>query len=524
MKYLSIFHRAIVPLENTNADQEFVHSYRSELDGLRGIAVLAVIFYHAKFPFCKGGYVGVDVFFVLSGYLMISIIAREMSDNTFSILKFYERRVRRILPMLYFTIICCYIYAYMFLVDLEFLKFTKSAFMASIGLSNFFFANTTNGYFDTNIEFLPLIHTWTLGVEEQFYVIIPLIFIIFWRFSHKLVLIVLGCLALASFYLTLTALNGNYKFYMLHTRFWELAIGSLIVFLPKQTPTNIGSSIGFFSIMIPIIVFNESTPDPSVFTLLPTVGTAFIIVFTNSETVAGKIFSHRSIASIGLISYSAYLIHQPLFAFARLLSFKPLNPLVFVILTVITLVLSFITWKLVENPFRDKTLISISQIMFLILGFFIVTRPDSLLALSKRSIIKKIDIGMNFNLNPVKKPEQNYPLNSSNSTETFYNVLPSQYLFDVGFGEFRLCLHSWGALPIDQPFRRCPIGINEQSSPVYILTGDSMGMSFTPVLDKLEFTGLYVGFPGCDCDPFLSADGTDEHVGPNGGLICFIFI
>ncbi len=133
--------------------------YRSELDGLRAIAVLAVIFYHAWFEFCRGGFVGVDVFFALSGYLMTSIIMREIEKGEFTIMKFYERRIRRILPMLYTTIIVCYYPAYKYLVEKEFQSYTNSAFLASIGLSNFLFAYTTKVYFDTLTDSIPLVHT-----------------------------------------------------------------------------------------------------------------------------------------------------------------------------------------------------------------------------------------------------------------------------------------------------------------------------------------------------------------------------
>jgi peptidoglycan/LPS O-acetylase OafA/YrhL len=172
-----------------------VSNYRPELDGLRAIAVLAVVLYHADTTFCPGGFTGVDIFFVLSGYLMTSIITRDSLNNEFSLLKFYERRARRILPMLYLTIIISYFPAYKYLVDREFVNFTKSAFFASIGLSNFFFVSTIKGYFDTSTDLIPLVHTWNQGVEEQFYFIIPLVFLLFMRFGSKFVLFILAVLA-----------------------------------------------------------------------------------------------------------------------------------------------------------------------------------------------------------------------------------------------------------------------------------------------------------------------------------------
>jgi peptidoglycan/LPS O-acetylase OafA/YrhL len=197
-------------------------TYRPELDGLRAIAVLSVLCYHAKFSLFRGGYVGVDVFFVLSGFLMSSIILREMEENKFTLRAFYERRARRILPMLMFTLFVSYVPACIFLVDNNFAFFTKSAFFSSVAVSNIFYSKTTKGYFDTSTDFIPLVHTWTLGVEEQFYVVIPLIFIFIWRFGKYYVCGVVAVLAIGSFYLTFLPLNSIQKFYMLHTRYFSI--------------------------------------------------------------------------------------------------------------------------------------------------------------------------------------------------------------------------------------------------------------------------------------------------------------
>jgi peptidoglycan/LPS O-acetylase OafA/YrhL len=208
--------------------------YRPELDGLRSIAILSVVFYHAGFTLLRGGFVGVDVFFVMSGYLMTTIIKNETESSVFTLKRFYERRARRIPPMLFFTLLVSYIPAQKYMIGKEFLFFSKSAFYSSIGISNILYSSTTRGYFDTTSHLLPLVHTWTLGVEEQFYVIIPLLFIVFWRFRKTAVFGVILTLAFISFYLTFAVMNRIQSFYMLYTRFWELAIGSLIVFLPQQ--------------------------------------------------------------------------------------------------------------------------------------------------------------------------------------------------------------------------------------------------------------------------------------------------
>jgi peptidoglycan/LPS O-acetylase OafA/YrhL len=193
-------------------------TYRPELDGLRAVAVLSVIFYHAGFSLFKGGYVGVDVFFVLSGYLMSSIILKEMESAKFTLQAFYERRARRILPMLLFTIFACYLPAYRYMIPKEFAFFTKSAFYSSIAVSNIFYSTTTKGYFDTSTDYIPLVHTWTLGVEEQFYVIIPLVFLVFWRFGKFYVCGMIVLLTLCSLFTTTLQIDSIRKFYLLYTR------------------------------------------------------------------------------------------------------------------------------------------------------------------------------------------------------------------------------------------------------------------------------------------------------------------
>jgi peptidoglycan/LPS O-acetylase OafA/YrhL len=297
--------------ETENNQHHRTLSYRPELDGLRAVAVLSVLFYHAGFGLFRGGFVGVDIFFVLSGYLMTSIILKETELNAFTLKRFYERRALRILPMLTPILVVSYFPAFNLMVEKELFFFTKSAFFSSISIANIFYSSTTKGYFDTSTDFIPLVHTWTLGVEEQFYVIIPLVFMLFWRFGKYSVFGVILALALASFYLTFAQINTIHKFYMLYTRFWELSIGSLIVLLPKQNKSDKLAFAGLAFILTAIFGFTEKLPNPSYYTLLPTVGTAFIILYLNHETGIGAILSGKNLVFIGLVSYSAYLIHQP---------------------------------------------------------------------------------------------------------------------------------------------------------------------------------------------------------------------
>jgi peptidoglycan/LPS O-acetylase OafA/YrhL len=356
--------------------------YRPELDGLRAIAVISVILFHAGFEVFKGGFVGVDMFFVLSGYLMTSIIQRETKAQSFTIQNFYERRARRILPMLLFTISISYLPAAFYMTDSEYTFFTKSAFYSSIGVANIFYSTTTKGYFDTSTDLIPLIHTWTLGVEEQFYVIIPLIFLIFGPFGEKMIISVLYLFTILSFFSTFLTANTILSYYLLHTRFWELAIGSLAAFLPTQYKSEYLSIVGFGMILISIFKFDESFTNPSYFTLVPTVGTALLILFSEGTILAG-VLSHRIPVTIGLISYSAYLIHQPLFAFSRISTLDLVGTRQLLFLIFLTFSLAYFSWRIIENPFRDRKMTTIRTILLcfafsfgLFSYFFLATNTD----------------------------------------------------------------------------------------------------------------------------------------------------
>ena len=196
-------------------------TYRREIDGLRAVAVLVVIFYHAGFPLFKGGFVGVDIFFVISGFLITQIIRKQLEQGNFSFSEFYERRARRILPALYFTLAISIIPAWFLLLPEELKKFSNSIAATVLFLSNHLFSNE-GGYFDTAAELKPLLHTWSLSVEEQFYIFYPFLLLSIWKLGKKWLMIVLAMLALASFSVdeVYTSLNRNQLFFLLPTRAW----------------------------------------------------------------------------------------------------------------------------------------------------------------------------------------------------------------------------------------------------------------------------------------------------------------
>ena len=345
--------------------------YRSEIDGLRALAVVPVILFHAGFKAFSGGFVGVDVFFVISGYLITTILLNDLEARKFSIVHFYERRARRILPALFLVMFACLPFAGFWLLPQELKSFSQSLVAVSVFASNILFWRTS-GYFDTATELKPLIHTWSLSVEEQYYVLFPLFLFFAWRLEKRWTVGILAVVAVISLALAQCYVNKypSFTFYMLPTRAWELLIGAFIAFYysehnikkHKYWASELGSLLGFTLIAYAIFAFSEKTPFPSLYALVPTIGAALIIVFATNKTLIGKLLSTKPFLWIGLISYSAYLWHQPIFAFARHRSFEEPNQVLMAALATITLPLAFLTWRFVERPFRNKHTFSRSGI------------------------------------------------------------------------------------------------------------------------------------------------------------------
>jgi peptidoglycan/LPS O-acetylase OafA/YrhL len=341
-------------------------SYRKEIDGLRAIAVVPVIFFHAGIESFKGGFVGVDVFFVISGYLITGIILKEIKRGTFSILNFYERRARRILPALFLVIFITIPFAWTLMSPAELKNYGGSVVSVPLFVSNLFFWRR-EGYFETANSLSPLLHTWSLAVEEQFYLFYPILFILIWKIGRKYLVGILSLILLISFLLAQIGSNAkpDAAFYLLPTRGWELLIGAIAALYTsnrkavKFSPIflEIFSYSGLFMIFFSVFTFNNSTQYPSVYTLIPTLGTMLIIIFATLDTFVGRFLTNRLLVAIGLISYSAYLWHQPVFVFAR---YWKINESLLVQLALVLLVfgISLLSWHYVEKPFRLKSQIT----------------------------------------------------------------------------------------------------------------------------------------------------------------------
>ena len=343
-------------------------NYRSEIDGLRALAVIPVIFFHAGFNTFSGGFVGVDVFFVISGYLITSIIVNDIENKNFSIISFYERRARRILPALFLVMLACLPFAWMWMVPIQLKDFSQSMIAVSLFASNFLFWRES-GYFDAAAEEKPLLHTWSLAVEEQYYLIFPIFLLMMWGLGKNKVFWLIIILATASLIFSEWSWRNtpSANFFLAPTRAWELFAGSIAAFIVKKRgvqKSSILSSLGLGAIILAIFAYDKTTPFPSFYTLLPILGVCLIIIYGDRATLTGKLLSTKALVGIGLISYSAYLWHQPLFAFARIRSLSHPSDYFMLLLCFVSILLAYISWKYVEKPFRNKNKFKRIQILF----------------------------------------------------------------------------------------------------------------------------------------------------------------
>lgn len=344
--------------------------YRSEIDGLRAVAVVPVILFHAGFLGFSGGYIGVDIFFVISGYLITSILIAEIEQDRFSIIHFYERRARRILPALSVVVLVSTIVAYI-LMPADLLKSYSQSLVSVATFSSNIFFYLTSGYFSTVSDEKPLLHTWSLSVEEQYYIFFPLLLSMFWFAGKKRIIYLLVTLSVMSI-LTAQYLSEkgsvNANFYLIFSRAWELFLGSLIAFVCIQTSSlnkwfrEFLSILGMCLILYAIAFFDKNTPFPSFYTLIPVLGTCLVILYSKTNSLVGRLLSNRLFVYIGLISYSLYLWHQPLFAFLRMKTIGEPHEVSFLIAIIITFTLSYLSYRYVETPFRNKTLYSRKKI------------------------------------------------------------------------------------------------------------------------------------------------------------------
>jgi len=336
-------------------------TYRQEIDGLRAIAVMGVILYHLGLTAIGAGYAGVDVFFVISGFLIGGIIARQRETGNFSYRNFYARRARRILPALFAVILASIVVGWFTMMPREYRYFGGGAFSTLLFASNIWFFELID-YFNPSALKDPLIHTWSLAVEEQFYFVVPLLFGLLWRFGRKGVFIVFLLLWITS--LTTAILTNDdhpmAAFYLIHTRAWELLSGVLAALLFPRIPANARlhaglTNLGLVMILGGLALIPHNVPWPGGWTIIPVAGTVLVLLFGQAPSLARTALTLRPVTVIGLISYSAYLWHQPAISFLEITGHSPTGALQITTVLLAVLGVSWLSWRFIEQPFRHKS-------------------------------------------------------------------------------------------------------------------------------------------------------------------------
>jgi peptidoglycan/LPS O-acetylase OafA/YrhL len=364
-------------------------NYKPEIDGLRAIAVGAVILYHAEIiingnSLFKGGFVGVDIFFVISGYLITFIILKELiNTQSFSFKHFYEKRIRRVIPVLLFIILASIPIAWICLTPINLIDFAKSILFSLGFTSNLYFYFSGQEYGALSGLFKPLLHTWSLSIEEQFYIIFPLIIFVIHKYFKKKFLLIL---TISAFVSLLFAQYGSknfatLNFYILPSRAWELIFGAILAFTEIQNKyfdnslkkNFIYPKVGIIFIGYSILFFKSEDGFPSLNSVIPVLGTILIIAYSNKDELITKILSSKFFVRIGLLSYSLYLWHYPIFAFGRITEITSGSLFKKILLGCIILILSIFSYFFIERPFRNKKYsFKIIMITLFIISFVII--------------------------------------------------------------------------------------------------------------------------------------------------------
>ncbi len=334
-------------------------SYRKDIDGLRAVAVLAVLGFHISDKFVPGGFVGVDVFFVISGYLITRIIWKGLEANTFSFSTFYAKRIKRLFPALFVVLLACSVVVFFSGLPAESYTFGKGVISSIFYFSNHFFLSISD-YFDASLVHNPLLHTWSLSVEEQFYIFFPgLLFLVFkagrYRGIFWLGLLLTGSFGLSQY---LIGVNESFAFFLAPSRFWEFLLGSLVALMPiKRLFPRLGMEVlgwlGMSMVLFSIVTFSEATAFPGINALLPALGTA-LVIFSGQQPglFLSKILSTQVARFFGKISYSLYLWHWPLIVFYKLEIDPEPSDMEKLFLIFVSVVLGYLSWRYIEETTR----------------------------------------------------------------------------------------------------------------------------------------------------------------------------
>jgi peptidoglycan/LPS O-acetylase OafA/YrhL len=466
--------------------------YRADVDGLRAVAIVAVLLYHGGFGIADGGYVGVDVFFVISGYLIASLILAELAAGRFSMIRFYERRVRRLFPALFVVLAASSVAATLLFLPDELRRFGGSAVATSVFASNVFFWLET-GYFQTAAEFKPLIHTWSLAVEEQFYLLAPLLLMLGvrrksaalgrWTIGVLVVSLVAGQWAVRS--------SPSAAFYLTPFRLCELATGVLLAIRgpPGRLSGLLRSSAAWTGLVLVVgsaSVFSWQTPFPGLNALAPCAGTALLIWSgTGGDTAVKRLLSWSPVVYLGLISYSLYLWHWPILSFARYWAVRELTAAETAVLLAASVGLAAVSWRFIEQPFRGRNGVLARQTLF-------GAACAAVAALCSFGLMAVVSQGW-----PGRLDQESLRLAGAIGDR---NPRTAECSFLDAAGVAR--------------GQACRLGL-AGGEPSFVVWGDSHADALMPAFDQLarrhRVSGLYLGRIGCP--PLLGVDrpGTDFH-------------
>ena len=350
------------------------HRYRWEIDGLRAIAIGFIILYNAKItilghqPF-KGGFIGIDIFFVISGYLITSIILKELvTTGSFSFKHFYEQRIRRIFPALLLVMLVSFPFAWMYLMTNNFISYANSIITSLSFSSNFFYHYSANTFGQVGALHKPFLHTWSLSVLGQYYILFPIILITTFRYLRKYIIhiLILGFIVSLGIAELGSRNDPSATFFFIHTRIWELMAGSILAYFEIEKSSknrlkdnnNFLSFLGLLLIFLSFFIFYyfDNLNHPSFVTLIPVIGVCLVIHYSTKDTIVKKILSIKILNIAGLVSYSLYLWHYPLFAFIRTSGIVTGNITKKILLMVVLVLLSVLSYYFVEKKFRNKNL------------------------------------------------------------------------------------------------------------------------------------------------------------------------
>lgn len=338
--------------------------YRPDVDGLRAVAVMAVLFFHLGIRNFPNGFVGVDVFYVISGYLITSLITKDLAAGKFSLVSFYERRMRRIFPALFTVLFFCIFAASVLFYPEELARFGKSLFATTLFVSNFYFWHSARplGYFDTSGPVQPLLHTWSLAVEEQFYLLFPVTLYLLYRWSKRTINAWLLLLSAFSFALNIWATQHKPvgAFYWCMPRAWELLVGALLAMnavplirnrILRETIALLGMGMIFVAVSLPM----KGVPFPGYIVLLPCVG-AWLVIYSGEAgpSLVRRTLSFKPVVFIGVISYSLYLWHWPVIVFSKHLPFHLAENAEIACVLLFSILAAFVSFEYIERPFRGS--------------------------------------------------------------------------------------------------------------------------------------------------------------------------